>query len=162
MERAVFFDVANQTYGIDVEDTQAIEKKVSILPIPNTVPYIVGLIKLRGEIIPVYSLRKKFGMPPKASSSGDEQYIIANLDQNMHLALEVDGIREIVEINTGDTSVPPALIKTDGTGYISQVASVKNQLAVMISVQGLLSEEEKNNLKEFLREKAKESDNQEN
>lgn len=61
--KPVVFKLDNENYGVDINLVQGIEKEQQIVRVPNTVNYIRGIINLRGEIIPVYDLRAKFGLP---------------------------------------------------------------------------------------------------
>lgn len=149
MKKVVFFYLDKYVYGLDVEVTKGIEKMLSYVPIPSTLPHIKGLLNLRGEVIPVYSLRTKLGLPTM-SSAAEPQLIIGRLKSGILLALEVDGMREIVELDAADFAAPPALIQSQNTGYISQVVQLKDTLAIMIDLEGMLTEEEKKNIQKFI------------
>lgn len=150
-KKVMFFTVGSQLYGLDVACTQGIEKAAQYLQVPNTVKHIMGIITLRGEIIPVYSLRTKFGMsqPP---ITNDTELIIGKLSRDVNIALVVDGIREITEMEDSAFSKPPALLQNGDTGYIERVIQNDKMLAIMIGLEGLLTEEEKEKLKDFIEE----------
>ena len=59
--KPVVFKLDNENYGVDIGRVLGIEREQQIVRVPNTVSYIKGIMNLRGEIIPVYDLRKKFG-----------------------------------------------------------------------------------------------------
>lgn len=150
-KKVMFFTVGSQIYGLDVDRTQGIEKAAQYLQVPNTVKHIMGIMTLRGEIIPVYSLRTKFNMnqPPITK---DTELIIGKLSGGINIALAVDGIREITEIEDSAFSRTPPLLENGDTGYIEKVIQTDKMLAIMVGLEGLLTKEEKLKLKEFIEE----------
>ncbi len=155
-KRVVFFKIGGQVYGLNVTYTQGIEKFVNLMPVPNTLSHIKGLINLRGEVIPVYSLRRKFGMP-EIGTTESTQLIITRLQNGIYLAFEVDGVQEIAEISDEAESITPALIMSGDTGYIEKVVHLEKNLAILINPEGILSEEEKENIQKYLDKLKKEA-----
>ncbi|MFA9465979.1 MAG: chemotaxis protein CheW [Velocimicrobium sp.] len=155
-KRIVFFKIGGQVYGLDVLYTQGIERLVNLMPVPNTLSHIKGLINLRGEVIPVYSLRKKFGMP-EVELTESTQMIITKLNNGIFLAFEVDNVQEITEITDNSEVIAPALIMSGDTGYIEKVVHIEKNLAILINPEGILTEEEKENVRKYLEKLKKEA-----
>lgn len=156
-KRVVFFYLDKYVYGLDVESTKGIEKMLDFIPVPSSLPHIKGLLNLRGEVIPVYNLRTKLGLPPKSSDS-ETQLIIGGLKNDIMLALEVDQMREIIEVDEKEITAPPALIQSQNTGYISKVIHLKDTLAILIDLEGMLTEEEKQNIQKFIEDSKKQEE----
>ena len=95
--KPVVFKVGNEYYGVDINLVRGIEKMIQVVSIPNSNPNIKGIINLRGDVIPVYSLREKFNLEPM-NESEDNQFIIVKVE-DMLLALEVDKVDEIQNIS---------------------------------------------------------------
>ena len=95
--KPVVFKVGNEYYGVDINLVRGIEKMIQVVSIPNSNPNIKGIINLRGDVIPVYSLREKFNLEPM-NESEENQFIIVKVD-DMLLALEVDKVDEIQNIS---------------------------------------------------------------
>ena len=95
--RPVVFTLGGQKFGVDINLVQSIERQVDVVPVPNAMKYISGIVNLRGEVIPVMSLKKKFSMDDTAESKGNNT-VIVNLP-DMKIALEVDEVLEIGELN---------------------------------------------------------------
>ena len=106
---------------------------------PNTATYIKGIMNLRGEVIPVYSLRKKFGMPE--NNSTDIQYIIVRPNGSL-LALEVDSVDEIHNVESEDVHVVPSIVNSVDTRYFDKVLKTNRGLIITIDIDKLLSDEE--------------------
>ena len=147
--KPVVFKLANENYGVDINLVQGIEKEQQIVRVPNTVSYIKGIINLRGEIIPVYDLRAKFGLPQAADE--DKQYIIVRV-KSSKIALEVDGVKEIHDVYEKDIfNVPPIVVNND-TRYLQKVIKNEDTLIVLINVDYLLSDEELEKIDEIIKQ----------
>lgn len=147
--KIVFFNIGGQIYGLDVVYTQGIERLARLTPVPNTLSHIKGLINLRGEVIPLYSLRKKFGLP-EIEATESTQMIITKLNNGISLAFEVDSVQEITEITEKEEEAAPILIMNESTEYIEKVVHLDKQLAILIHPEGILSDMEKESVKSYI------------
>ena len=143
--RPVVFRLGDQEFGVDINLVQSIEKQVDVVPVPNSMKYISGIVTLRGEVIPVMSLMEKFNMEDQ--SKGDNT-VIVNLP-DMKIALEVDEVIEIGELQPDKISLMPKLAKTENTEYLDRVASIDDKLVILLDINKILSEEEAQGIKEF-------------
>mgnify|MGYP003220159692 CR=1 FL=1 len=140
--KPVVFKVGNEMYGVDINLVQSIEREIQVVPVPNSMPYIKGIVNLRSEVIPVYSLKKKFGL---ADNGVSENTIIIDT-KNVKLALEVDEIGDIEPENI----VPmPEIALNAQTQYMPRVANVDGNLIILLDVTELLSEEEEAAVKQM-------------
>jgi len=137
--KPVIFKLGNESYGIDINFVSSIEKQVNVVSVPNTLQYIKGIIKLRNEIIPVINLKKKFNM--KDSDVPGENVIIIKLP-NITIAVEVDSVEEIHNIDESEIVEMPAIVKTADLKYFDKVVSVNGKLVVLINANYLLNESE--------------------
>ena len=133
--KPVVFKVGNEMYGVDLNLVQSIEREIQVVPVPNSMPYIKGIVNLRSEVIPVYSLKKKFGL---ADNGVSENTIIIDT-KNVKLALEVDEVVEIGDIEPENIVPMPENAQTQ---YMPRVANVDGNLIILLDVTELLSEEE--------------------
>lgn len=139
--KQVIFKLGNEEFGLGILYVKAIEKYMDIVPIPNAPSYIEGIINLRGDVIPVYSLRSKFGLPKK--SVDDDTKLIVTKSKDIMMAFEVDSVNEIVEIPESNIHEAPTIIRAESTAYINYVADVDKRLVVLLNLDGILSEAEK-------------------
>lgn len=137
--KPVVFRLDKELYGIDILRVQGIEKEQQVVRVPNTASYIKGIMNLRGDVIPVYSLRKKFGMPE--STSDEVQYIIVSTNGTL-LALEVDNVDEIHNIDDEDVHVVPSIVTNGDTRYFDKVLKTSKGLIITIDINKLLSDDE--------------------
>ena len=136
--KPVVFKVGNEMYGVDINLVQSIEREIQVVPVPNPMPYIKGIVNLRSEVIPVYSLKKKFGLVDNGVS---ENTIIIDT-KNVKLALEVDEVVEIGDIEPENIVPMPEIALNAQTQYMPRVAHVDGNLIILLDVTELLSEEE--------------------
>lgn len=136
--KPVVFRLGQELYGVDINLVQAIENQINVVPVPNSVSYVKGIINLRGEVVPVYSLKRKFNMPQDGEV---KSCIIANLD-NCKLAIEVDEVVEISDIKPDNITQMPILVRNSETRYLDRVANVDGKLIVLLDVTKLLTKEE--------------------
>ncbi len=90
--------LGNEQYGIDIAYVDNIVRMQNITRVPKTQPYFMGVINLRGEIIPVMDLRKKLELEEK-EISGATRIIIIKPEQSASLGLLVDEVREVVTLS---------------------------------------------------------------
>lgn len=137
--KPVVFRIGEQKFGIDINKIKGIEKEQVVIPVPNTVDYITGIINLRGDVIPVYSLKRKFNI--HNAENKDPQYIITWVKDSV-IAFEVDGVDEIHNVDEANIHEVPSIIGSGETGYISKVINSKNDLIIIIDIDKILTEEE--------------------
>lgn len=136
--KAVVCNLDKQLFGIDISMVVGIEKEQQVVVVPNSVDYIKGIMNLRGEIIPIYSLRRKFGMK---EPEGETQFIIVKVG-DMPLAIEVDGVGEIFQADETTLFDTPKIVISKDTRYITKVINDKGRLILLIDVEKLLSDDE--------------------
>lgn len=143
--KPVVFKIEGQLFGVDINVVQSIEKQISIVPVPNSTAYIKGIVNLRGEVIPVYSLKRKFNM--KDESYADSSIIINT--GAVKLALEVDEVMEIGDVNGEDIVNMPSIINNDDTRFMDRVAHVGQDLIILLDVEKLLTDQEAESIKKM-------------
>lgn len=146
--KQVIFKLDNEEYGLDIMNVNAIEKYTDISRVPNVSKYIQGIINLRGEVIPVYSLRIKFGLPEKAID--DNSKLIITKSDGVLIAFEVDSVVEILEIVSDNISEPPMVVKTVDTAYIDKVANIEGRMILLLDLNGILSSKEKEHIEDIV------------
>jgi purine-binding chemotaxis protein CheW len=147
--KPIIFKLNNENYGIDISLVNAIEPAQQTVRIPNAPSHIKGIINLRGEIIPVFSLRSKFNMPEADSNHADRKIIVTNI-KKMPIALEVDRVSEIQSIDKIDITNVPEIIKSYDTLYIKSIAKVDNNIVIILNTEKLMSDEEQANIAQFM------------
>ena len=138
------FLLGNVKYGIPIQDVQSIEQRMNVVGIPNSLPYIKGIMNLHGNIIPVYSLAVKFGYPQQQI----ENIVVTDVN-GMLVGFEVCRVQAILEIKENKVIPMPEVI-TYSQHYMPDVANHNKDLIVMLDVKELITEEEQRDIKKLI------------
>lgn len=147
--KPVIFKLNGEKYGVDIELVNGIEREQKIVAVPNSPENIKGIINLRGTIVPVYNIARKFGFAD--ISSQDSQLIITKIG-DMLIALEVEGVEEIFDIPSSSISQVPKIVQSSKTSYMKEIAKMGNELVIILDVNCLISQEEQRDMEEFVKE----------
>lgn len=146
--KQVIFTLGDEEFGLDIMLVNAIEKYTDLIPIPNAPSYIRGIINLRGDVIPVFSLRRKFGLAEKEMD--DNTKLIITKSNDIFLAYEVDAVKEILEIPVENISETPAIVKSIQTSYIQSVANINGRMILLLNHNGILSTKEQESIQSIM------------
>jgi purine-binding chemotaxis protein CheW len=127
----------SEQYGIDITYIDNIVRLQPITRVPHTQPYFIGVINLRGEIIPVMSLRKKFELPDKENTNAT-RILIVKVDGNK-IGILVDEIREVVTLAEEDTEKLGSE-SNDMKAYITAVGKYNESLISILNIGGLIAD----------------------
>jgi purine-binding chemotaxis protein CheW len=137
----VSFTIGQEEFGLDIQRIQEINRIVDITRVPNSPDFVSGVINLRGKVIPVVDLRKRFGFPPKESDKNTRIIVVELAD--MVVGFVVDAVREVIRIPKNITEPPPSIVAGIGSEYISAVAKLENRLLILLDLERILHEKEK-------------------
>ena len=134
------FTLGNEEYGVAILTVQEIKGYVPATPIPHTPAYIKGVMDLRGVIIPVLDLRRKFGLPTQEY----DQFtvIIVVKVRSKVLGLVVDAVSDVLSIKNGEVQAAPEFGAQVDTRFIQGLAKAGEKLVVLLDLDKVLSEEE--------------------
>lgn len=146
----VVFTVGNQEYGVDIGLVRGIERVQEIVRVPNSNPDIKGIINLRGDIIPIYSLRHHFKMD-EIQQTEESKFIVVNT-HGLNIALEVENVEEIHRVEDDMLYEIPTIVKSEDTKYIDKVLNVNGRLILVLNIENLLTPEEAENVQKMVNE----------
>ncbi len=136
----VVFKVGIEEYAVPILKVNEIIrlKGINITEIPNTYEYIIGIINLRGEVIPIMDLRLRFNMERKELDES-HRIIIVNL-QSKTVGLLVDSVSEVAQVKGEDISLPPEEISDLDNKYITGVAKHNDRLFIILDIDKIISD----------------------
>ncbi|WP_427338671.1 chemotaxis protein CheW [Caloranaerobacter sp. DY30410] len=132
----VLFKLEDESYGIEIEYVKTIEKITNITRVPNTKPYVKGVINLRGEVIPVIDLRERFGLPIK-DYNNDTRVIIVSI-QDFVIGLIVDSSSEVIYLNDNEVDNPPAIGEANTAEFIKGIGKKDGKLIMLLNLKKVL------------------------
>ena len=144
--KVVIFKVGNELYGVDIDKVNGIENVRDVVYIPNTTSNIKGIINLRGEVIPLFNLRNKFGYENLNQYTDESRFVIINIGE-MSIALEAEEVHNIGEVTEEQIHELPSIITNNKEGFIKNILYIDEKFVAMLEVTELLKDEEKESLK---------------
>lgn len=146
--KQAIFMLGDEEYGFDIMDVKIIEKVIPIEPSAKLPKNLKGIIRLRGDVIPVYSLRKKFGL--EDIPADENTRFIITTSNDILIAYEVDRMKEIVQFEAEQVFDVPSIVQSRDTSYMKVVCKVDDRLVIVLNHDGILSEEEQDKIKEVI------------
>lgn len=131
----VSFRVEDEEFGLDILRVQEIIRCQQITRVPHSSGFVDGVINLRGKIIPVIGLRKRFGMTPQPV--GSQTRIVVLESRGTVLGFIVDSVRELVRIPASVVATPPRFGKLERE-YVSGVAKLQDRLLLLLDIERLI------------------------
>ena len=142
-EQFLTFVLGGEEYGVTILQVQGIQGWDRVTPIPNTPDFILGVINLRGAIVPIVDLRRRFGMP--AAEFGPTTVVIvvrvAQEDRNERtLGLVVDAVSEVCNVSAQERKPAPDFGSHIKTDFVKGLATVENRMVILLDIDRLVSE----------------------
>lgn len=137
-KRYLVFRLGDEEYGIDISKiTTIIEKDMSIARVPKLPPFLKGVINLRGEIIPVISLRLKFDLSEDVFDT-ETRIIIVKMDE-ISAGLIVDSVAEVIELDEESTESIANIAGDLSVDYITGVGKAGDRIITLLNLEHLVS-----------------------
>lgn len=134
----LLFTLEGHHYALSTQDVRELVRAVRLTPLPRAPAVIEGLINLRGELVPVLDLRRRFRLPPRPLSSADH-LIIAQAGAR-RVALRVDRAESLLELVPGTFDATPQHLP--GVGYVAGALKLPDGLVLLHDLRTFLSEAE--------------------
>jgi purine-binding chemotaxis protein CheW len=145
--KLVCFRLGADIYALDIMRVREIIKPMHLMGLPEAPSFVEGVINLRGSIIPVVDLRKRFGLSERAD--GGECRLLITVVARQPLGLIVDAVTEVVSIPVRELRPPPAVVKVAGYRYLIGVCLVHDSMVMLVNLDAILDDRESNELNGF-------------
>ncbi|MBN1584548.1 MAG: chemotaxis protein CheW [Anaerolineae bacterium] len=143
-KQLVVFNLANEQFGIDIDAVSSIVEWHEIKAVPYAPPFVEGVTNLRGMVLPVIDLRKRFRLPQKKITA-NTRIIIVELNGET-IGLIVDAVSEVLRVPEKDIDPPSPILITARSTFIAGIAKVGERLIIVIAQDRLFSLKEKHDL----------------
>ncbi len=145
MERQlVVFELADENYGLDITTVESIIKMQAITKMPHAPKFIEGITNLRGMVVPVMDLRRRFGLESKEEDR-DTRIVVSNMG-GMQVGIIVDEVSQVLRIQDEAIEPPPPMSTTINSSFVMGIAKLENQLVILLDLEKVLSVEEQEKL----------------
>ncbi len=136
-QQLVVFDLGSESYGVDIGKVREIIRMQEITAIPQTADFVEGMINLRGLVIPVVDLSRRFGLPHRERTEESRTVVV---DISGHsIGMVVDAVAEVLRISVVAIEPPSAAITTDGSSYLLGIAKVGDRLIILLDLEQVLN-----------------------
>lgn len=140
----VTFRLGNEEFSLDILRVQEIIRHMDLTRVPRTPDFVEGVINLRGRVIPVLDLRKRFGLPSDVRTN-ETRIIVVDVD-NRTVGLKVDAVSEVLRLPSDTVEPPPSIVTGAESEYIKGVGKLDNRLIILLDVSKILSRSERDAL----------------
>jgi purine-binding chemotaxis protein CheW len=138
--QVVGFRIGNETFGVRIASVREIVRVPEITAVPSAPETVEGVINLRGKIIPVMDLRKRFG---HADIQPDKKNRILVVElENKLVGLIVNAASEVLKIPPSDIEAPGSVFAEGESSYVTGVGKLKGRLIILLDVSKLLQQQE--------------------
>jgi purine-binding chemotaxis protein CheW len=139
--------IGRETYGVPISLVREIVRVPEITAVPNAQKYVEGVINLRGKIISVIDLRKRFS-EAEVETNKKNRIVVVELE-NRTVGLIVSAASEVLKIPPSDIEPPSSVFLNGEVGYVTGVGKLKNRLVILIDLNKVLSANELHHLEEL-------------
>ncbi len=133
----VTFRLGNEEFALDILKVQEINRVVEITKVPKAPDFVEGVINLRGRVIPIVDIRKKFHLNIKEATK-ETRVIVVNI-MNKTIGLIVDSVSEVLRINSSTIQPPPPLIAGLDSDYIKGVGKLDERLIILLDIDKIFT-----------------------
>jgi len=143
------FKLADEEYGLEILKVQEIIQMQAVTKVPRTPDYVRGVINLRGKVIPVIELRKKFDF--QSVEDTEKTCIIVvqihSVTSTIVMGIIIDEVKEVLDIKAENIEETPAFGATIETDFILGMGKIGNSVKILLDIDKILSAEELTTLK---------------
>jgi purine-binding chemotaxis protein CheW len=139
-KQLVIFSLSNEYFGIDISTVEGIVKIQEITKIPEMPEFMEGVTNLRGEVLPVINLERRFGIPPHKTNN-ESRIVVVNVGK-MKVGMIVESVSEVLTIDDTQVEPAPALVTSLNSRFITGIARVEKRLVILLDLGLVLSAED--------------------
>ncbi len=144
-QQLVIFELGNEYFGINIADVESIVKMQAVTALPKAPAFVEGITNLRGAVLPVIDLRKRFGMPEAAATKNSRIVVVVMGDTKVGMV--VDGVSEVFSIPEEAIEAVPPMATGVNAAFLSGIAKLEGRLVILLDLSKVLSVEEQQEIK---------------
>lgn len=137
----VVFSLRDQEYGVDIAQVREIIRHDEVTRVPRAPEFVEGVLNLRGKVIPVVDLRRRFGISSEEESSAERIMVVDVADRTMGVI--VDSVVEVLRVPESSMEPPPSLVAGLDAEYLRGVAKLGDRLLIWLDLTRILTSKER-------------------
>ena len=135
----VVFRVGQAEYVLPADEVAQMESYAGATVVPGARDYVVGVMQVRGKVVPVVDLRIRFGLAPTPPAA--DARVVVGRHQDRSVALLVDSVREVIKLDPAQVKPPPEIVGQEARGLVKGVAQVESRLLLLLDFAKVIGEE---------------------
>src|ERR671937_2891305 len=143
-QQLVVFQLGAELYGVEISRVHEIIRLQSVTKVPRAPSFVEGVINLRGKVIPVVDLRRRFGLP-NADHTRASRIVVVELGDQV-VGIVVDGVSEVLRVNTATVEPPSPVVAGIDSEYLHGIAKLPERLVILLDLDRVLAREERSAL----------------
>ncbi|MEW6051588.1 MAG: chemotaxis protein CheW [Candidatus Zixiibacteriota bacterium] len=136
----VSFNIGSEEFGVDILKVQEINRMVEITRVPQAPEYVEGVINLRGRVIPIIDLRKRFNLQQKEYDKST-RIVVVDINGTI-MGMIVDAVSEVLRLPASTIEVPPGIVTGVNADYIKGVAKLDDRLLIFLDLSRVIDARE--------------------
>ena len=135
------FVLGNETYGVDILRVQEIRGWSAVTQIPHAPSHVLGVLNLRGSIVPIVDLRMRFALDRAEYTTITVIIVVSVLSGagRRDFGVVVDGVSDVVDVNTAEVKPAPELGSRSATEHIRGLVSISDRMVVLLDIDRLIA-----------------------
>jgi purine-binding chemotaxis protein CheW len=140
----VVFELAGEHYGVDIAAVEGIIKMQNITRMPQSPSFVEGVTNLRGSVLPVIDLRKRFGLSFQEATK-DTRIITVDME-GTKIGMVVDAVSEVLRIQEETIEATPPMVTSVDTSFLKGIAKLTDRLVILLDLARVLTLQERSDL----------------
>lgn len=139
-EQYLTFMLAGEEYGVDILRVQEIKGWDKVTRIPHTPDYVLGVINLRGAVVPILDLRRRFGLETIAFGPTTVVIVVRVMSgrDERTVGVVVDAVSEVYNVDAADTKPPPDVCGSVDTVFVKALATIEEKMLILLDIDRLI------------------------
>ncbi len=142
VDQYLTFQLAGEEYGVNILKVQEIKGWTEVTPMPNTPGAILGVINLRGTVVPIVELRRHFGLPETERGPTTVIIVVKARDAKgsvRTMGMVVDAVSEVHNIATSEVQPPPPVGEASDRRAIAGLATMEERMIILLDIDELMT-----------------------
>jgi purine-binding chemotaxis protein CheW len=140
-QQLVVFQLGSELYGVEISRVHEIIRLQTVTRVPRAPAFVEGVINLRGKVIPVVDMRRRFGMPIAEHTRASRIVVVEIGDQVVGVV--VDSVSEVLRVSTATVEPPSPVVAGIDSEYLNGIAKLPERLVILLDLDRVLAREER-------------------
>src|SRR4030088_2992931 len=137
----VVFQLGAELYGVEIARVHEIIRLQTVTRVPHAPAFVEGVINLRGKVIPVVDLRRRFGLP-WVDPPGASRIVVVEIGDQV-VGIVVDGVSEVLRVNNATIEPPSPVVAGGDSDYLHGIAKLPDRLVILLNLDRVLARDER-------------------